>query len=76
MEIARSFDLGFNEIAEANPSIDPWLPPEDIEIAIPTLWILPETLDNGIVINLAEMRLYYPRLCVSAVLYKEKCLQL
>ncbi len=59
MEIARSFDLGFNEIAEANPSIDPWLPPEGIEIAIPTIWILPETLDNGIVINLAEMRLYY-----------------
>lgn len=59
LEIARYFGLGYNEIVEANPHIDPWIPPEGQKIRIPTIWILPKTKDEGIVINLAEMRLYY-----------------
>jgi L,D-transpeptidase ErfK/SrfK len=60
IEIARKFDLGYNEIADANPSIDPFVPETGAFITVPTTWILPETeLRDGIVINLAELRLYY-----------------
>ncbi len=60
IEIARDFDLGFNEIADANPSLDAFIPGTDASVTIPTLWALPDVEpQNGIVINLSEMRLYY-----------------
>ncbi|MEJ2697716.1 MAG: L,D-transpeptidase family protein [Candidatus Sulfobium sp.] len=60
IEIARRFDLGYNEITEANPGIDPFVPGKGTIIALPTSWVLPETASrDGIVINLSEMRLYY-----------------
>lgn len=60
IEIARFFNLGFNEIAGANPGIDPFVPPPSRKVKIPTLWALPEKRPpKGIVINLSEMRLYY-----------------
>ena len=39
--------------------MDPWVPPEGLTIIIPTQWVLPPTAKFGIVINIAEMRLYY-----------------
>lgn len=60
IEIARKFKLGYNEIVEANPDLDPFIPGNGVEIIIPSAWILPETkVYDGIVINLSEMRLYY-----------------
>lgn len=59
IEIARVYDIGYNEITAANNGIDPWLPKKGTEIVIPTRWLLPDILNKGIVINLAEMRLYY-----------------
>ena len=60
IEIARKFDLGYNEIADMNPALDPFVPGKGSSVKIPTAWILPETqLRDGIVINLAELRLYY-----------------
>lgn len=61
IELARQYDLGYNEIVSANNNIDPFVPPEGSKIIIPTFWILPERPANfqGIVINLSEMRLYY-----------------
>jgi L,D-transpeptidase ErfK/SrfK len=60
IEIARKFGLGYNQIMEANPSLDPFVPGEDVEVTVPSSWVLPD-LDSydGIVINIAEMRLYY-----------------
>lgn len=60
IEIARKFKLGYNEITEANPTLDPFIPGDGVEIIIPSAWVLPEakTLD-GIIINLSEMRLFY-----------------
>ena len=58
-DLARAYDQGYNEIKLANPSIDPWLPGEGSEIMIPSFFILPEAQQEGIVINVAEMRLYY-----------------
>ncbi|MBL4638099.1 MAG: L,D-transpeptidase family protein, partial [Proteobacteria bacterium] len=59
LDIARRFDLGYNEIVNANPNLDPWLPGEGKKVLVPNRFILPDTAKKGIVINLAEMRLYY-----------------
>lgn len=60
LDIARDFDLGFNQIAAANPHIDPWVPPAGSLVRVPSAFVLPrERLNSGIVVNLAEMRLYY-----------------
>lgn len=60
IEIARKFNLGYNEIVDANPGVDPFIPEERTEITIPTSWILPDMPDSeGIVINLSELRLYF-----------------
>lgn len=60
IEIARTFELGYNEIIQANPDLDPFIPGEGMSVEIPTSWILPDVKSyKGIVINLSEMRLYY-----------------
>ncbi len=60
IEIARMFDLGFNEISGANPEADPFLPPDGMRAEIPTEWVLPDVkARQGIIINISEMRLYY-----------------
>lgn len=61
-DIARRYDLGIKEIAEANPDVDKWLPGEGTEVILPTQFILPDAPRQGIVLNLAAMRLfYYPK---------------
>jgi L,D-transpeptidase ErfK/SrfK len=58
-EIARRYDIGYTEITSANPGVDPFVPDPQSRIIVPTEWILPDApIRNGIVINLAEMRLY------------------
>jgi len=60
IEIARKFELGYNEITEANPDLDPFVPEEGTTVTIPSLWILPEVeTSERILINLSEFRLYY-----------------
>ena len=61
LDIARRHDLGFNEIAAANPGIDPWLPGADARVVLPMQFVLPPGARTGIVINLAQMRLFYFR---------------
>ncbi len=58
-DIARRFDLGFEQILTANPHVDAWLPGKGTRILIPSRYILPDAPHRGIVVNLAEMRLYY-----------------
>lgn len=59
LDVARDYDLGFNELESLYPHIDPWVPPRGMKVIIPSQWILPQTRKYGIVINIAEMRLYY-----------------
>ncbi|QBQ53282.1 L,D-transpeptidase family protein [Nitrosococcus wardiae] len=59
LDIARRYDVGYREIKAANPNIDPWLPKEGSPVVVPTQYVLPQAPRRGIVINLAEMRLYY-----------------
>lgn len=58
VEIARRYDLGFVELVAANPDVDPWLP-DGQRIVLPTAHILPDGPRDGILINLADQRLYY-----------------
>lgn len=60
IEKAREFGLGYNEMAAANPGIDPFVPGAGTTVLIPRSWVLPSAASlDGIVINLSEMRLYY-----------------
>jgi L,D-transpeptidase ErfK/SrfK len=60
IEIARKFGIGYNEITEANPRLDPFIPGNGKTVQISTQWVLPDVAAyKGIVINLSEMRLYY-----------------
>jgi L,D-transpeptidase ErfK/SrfK len=59
-EIGRSYKTGYNGITTANPGIDPLVPGKGTRLILPTSWILPDgPHDTGIIINIAEMRLYY-----------------
>ena len=59
LDIARRNDLGRDEIVNANPQVDPWLPGEGTAILLPTRYILPDAPREGIVLNVPEMRLFY-----------------
>jgi len=59
LDIARYFDLGYNEIVGAYPDVDPWVPSLGDELSIPTFWVLPKSGYEGVVVNIPEMRLYY-----------------
>ena len=57
-KIGRRYDMGYFELVEANPMLNPeHLQPGSIVI-IPSRFILPSKR-QGLVINLAELRIYY-----------------
>jgi L,D-transpeptidase ErfK/SrfK len=58
-DIARRFDVGYEEMVRANPGVDPWLPGAGRTVAVPTRFILPNAPREGVVINIPAMRLYY-----------------
>jgi len=58
LDIARRYDLGFNEITALYPQYDPWLPPVGEVLDIPGKWLLPKGPYEGLVINVPEMRLF------------------
>ena len=59
LDIARRHGLGFEEMINANPTVDIWVPEVGTVVALPTRHILPDAPREGIVINLPEMRIYY-----------------
>ena len=58
-DIARRFNLGYDEVVRANPGVDPWLPGEGTRIVLPTQFVLPEAPSEGIVVNIAALRMFY-----------------
>jgi L,D-transpeptidase ErfK/SrfK len=58
-EVARKFDLGYTALAAANPGVDQFNPGVGRRLMIPALYILPDAPRQGIVINLAQYRLFY-----------------
>ena len=59
VDMARMHNIGHFEIRAANLQLDPWLPRPGAEVLIPQLHVLPDVEREGIVVNLAERRLYY-----------------
>lgn len=57
--VAAEYHLGLSNMIEANPEVDPIVPLKGLNLVIPTKLILPDTVHEGIIVNSAEMRLYY-----------------
>lgn len=59
LDLGRHFGLGFQDITDANPELDAWLPQPGALAVLPLHFTLPDAPRTGIVINLASMRLFY-----------------
>ena len=59
LDLARRYGLGYEEITNANPGVDPWLPGAGTVVVVPKQRLLPRAPRTGVVINLPEHRLYY-----------------
>ncbi len=59
LDVARRNGLGFADMQQANPDVDMWVPEDGARILLPTAFILPNTPRKGIVVNIAEYRLYF-----------------
>ncbi|WNK19430.1 L,D-transpeptidase family protein [Halomonas piscis] len=59
LDIAAEQQVGYEEIRHANPDTSLWAPEPGTEVTIPARYILPPVRREGLVINLAELRLYY-----------------
>lgn len=59
LDIGRRFGIGYEEIVNANPGVDAWVPGAGVRVTIPSRFILPDAPREGIVVNLPEHRLYY-----------------
>ena len=59
LDVARAHRLGLIELMAANRGIDPWLPGEGRRLVLPTAHLLPKAPRKGIVVNIAELRLYW-----------------
>ena len=59
VDLARRFDVGHDALIKANRETNRWLPGEGTEVVIPSMYVLPDAPKDGLVLNLAELRLYY-----------------
>jgi L,D-transpeptidase ErfK/SrfK len=59
VDIARRHGLGYEDVVRANPDVNIWLPGVGTEVVLPMQFVLPPGPREGIVLNLAEYRLYY-----------------
>lgn len=58
VHLARKHGLGYVEMRAANPGLDPWIPGDGARVVLPKRSLLPDAPREGIVLNLAEMKLY------------------
>lgn len=54
---AARYGQGLSNMLEANPGVDVFLPQSGSTLVVPQQLILPDTVREGIVVNVAEMRL-------------------
>ncbi len=55
----KKYNVGFLALLQANPGVDPHVPRAGSVLTIPLQTLLPDAPREGIVINIAELRLYY-----------------
>jgi len=61
-DFARNYGLGYDEIVDANPGVNAWRLGKGTKVILPTQYVLPDAPREGVVINLASLRLfYYPK---------------
>jgi L,D-transpeptidase ErfK/SrfK len=58
LDVAARHRLGFEAVARLNPGLDPWIPNPGTVVRLPTLYLLPQVVPKGLVVNVPEMRLY------------------
>jgi L,D-transpeptidase ErfK/SrfK len=61
LDLARLYDLGYEEMVDANPGIDPWVPPVGARVRVPTAFVLPCCSYDGLVVNVPELRVFFYR---------------
>ncbi len=59
LDIGRRHGVGYEEMQRANPGVSMWVPDPGTKVVVPTRHILPSGPREGLVLNVAEMRLYY-----------------
>jgi len=59
LDIGRRNGVGYDEMRSANPGVDVWIPGAGNNILVPTQYVVPNAPRRGLVLNLAEKRLYY-----------------
>lgn len=59
VDIAREVNLGYDQIIVANPTLNRWIPDEGAKVTVPHQYVLPGTTRRGLVLNIAELRLYF-----------------
>jgi len=59
INLARRFNLGYEEIVAANPGVSVFAPPPGTRVVLPTRFVLPDAPREGVLINLGTMRLFY-----------------
>ena len=57
--IAKKYNVGFLALLQANPGVDPYVPRAGSVLTIPQQMLLPDAPRQGLVLNLAELRVYY-----------------
>ncbi len=58
-DLAIRYKTGFQDLLIANPNSHHWSPKTNSKYLIPSMYILPQESYNGIILNLAELRLYF-----------------
>lgn len=58
-KIAQHFEVTYTGLLEANPEVDPSNLKPGTALVIPSAYVLPNVPRKGIVVNVAELRLYY-----------------
>jgi L,D-transpeptidase ErfK/SrfK len=58
-DLARTYGLGYDDLIDANPRMDPWLPGEGTPVLLPTQYVLPNAPKRGVILNIATKRLFY-----------------
>lgn len=59
IDLAARYQVGYAQLLAANPGIDPWFPGKNRKIILPNWHILPGTTRDGMLLNTAELRVYY-----------------
>lgn len=59
VDIARQLNVGYDQIVLANPNLNRWIPDVGAKVTIPHQYVLPGSSRRGIVLNIAELRLYF-----------------